>query len=193
MPIVLASASPRRSQLLRDLGVPFTISPSDASEPPPTPEDGTNPGAYVEKLAHLKALSDEEEAIVIAADTVVVIDDEILGKPQNVEQAKQMLQRLRGQTHQVFTGICVRQGRREILTHEATRVSFGQFPDEFIDQYIATGEPMDKAGAYAAQGRGSLLIERIEGDYFNVVGLPLFLLARVLGSFDVQIADFWVS
>ena len=191
MHIILASASPRRSQLLRDLGVPFSVSPSNVHEPPPTEEDAALPGTYVEKLAHLKAQSDENEAIVIAADTVVVLENEILGKPADIEAARAMLQRLRGQTHEVFTGVCVREGRREILIHETTRVTFGQFSDDFIEAYIATGEPMDKAGAYAAQGRGALLIERIEGDYFNVVGLPLFALARVLAQFDVEVAEFW--
>lgn len=190
-PLVLASASPRRSQLLRDLGVPFTLAPSNAPEPPPTREELAQPARYVERLARLKAQSDDQDSIVLAADTIVALNGQILGKPRDEEQARAMLQTLRGQTHTVFTGICVRQGAREETAGAATRVTFGQFSDQLIAAYVATGEPMDKAGAYAAQGKGTLLIEKIEGDYFNVVGLPLFVLAGVLRGFGVLIEEFW--
>jgi septum formation protein len=189
--IVLASASPRRSQLLGDLGVAFTVAPSSAVEPPPTDEDRRDPGFYVEKLARLKAQSEPSDSIVIGADTVVVIDDDILGKPADPAQARAMLARSRGRSHRVYTGVCVRQGETSRVTHEVTKVTFGNFSDEFIARYVATGEPMDKAGAYAAQGKGALLIEKIEGDYFNVVGLPLFALAQLLRSFGVEIEEFW--
>ncbi len=194
-PIILASASPRRSQLLRDLGVPFQVVPSSAVEPPPTPEETRNPAAYVQTLAHLKAQSSENEAIILAADTVVYaqIDgcNQILGKPENESEARAMLQALRGQTHQVFTGVCVRRGAEFRLAHQVTRVTFGDFSDDFVSAYVATGEPMDKAGAYAAQGKGALLIEKIEGDYHNVVGLPLQILGQMLREFGVEIEAFW--
>jgi septum formation protein len=190
-PIVLASASPRRSQLLRDLGVAFTVTPSSAVEPPPTDSDRENPGHYVETLAQLKAQSEDLDSLIIAADTVVVLGNEILGKPTDALQAQNMLRRLRGQTHAVYTGLCVRQGSESVVSHVVTGVTFGEFSDEFIVRYVATGEPMDKAGAYAAQGKGTLLIAKIEGDYFNVVGLPLFELARVLRQFGVGVEEFW--
>jgi septum formation protein len=191
--IVLASASPRRSQLLRDLGVPFTLAPSSAIEPPPTDQDRQNPGGYVEALARLKGQNDGSDAIFIGADTVVVLEGEILGKPRDAAEARAMLLRARGKTHRVYTGICVSQGEIYRLTHEITKVTFGHVSEEFIEKYVATGEPMDKAGAYAAQGRGTLLTEKIEGDYFNVVGLPLFALARLLREFGVEIEEFWAQ
>ncbi len=193
LPIVLASASPRRAQLLRDLGVPFSVAPSNAPEPPPDAADCLQPGAYVEKLARLKAHTERNDAIFLAADTVVVLENEILGKPRDHSEARAMLSRLRGQTHRVYTGICVREGQKIASAHEITRVTFGDFSDEFIARYVATGEPMDKAGAYGAQGRGALLIEKIEGDYFNVVGLPLFRLARMLREFGIPLEEFWLD
>jgi septum formation protein len=120
-----------------------------------------------------------------------VLGNEILGKPGDVAQAQNMLRQLRGQTHSVYTGICVRHGQKSVVSHVVTRVTFGDFSDEFITRYVATGEPMDKAGAYAAQGKGTLLIAKIEGDYFNVVGLPLFETARVLREFGVAVEEFW--
>jgi len=194
-PIILASASPRRSQLLRDLGVPFRVAPSEASEPPPTPDEIENPGAYVEKLAHLKAQSAENEAVIIAADTVVVVENggrnRILGKPRDQSEARAMLAQLRARTHRVLTGVCVRRGADFRVAHQTTRVTFGDFSDDFLAAYLQTGEPLDKAGAYAAQGKGALLIGRIEGDYFNVVGLPLELLGRMLREFEVDVEAFW--
>ncbi|PQV65320.1 septum formation protein [Abditibacterium utsteinense] len=194
-PIVLASASPRRSQLLRDLGVPFQIVPSHAVEPLPSPAEIQNPAAYVEKLAQLKAQSADNQSIIIGADTTVVLETaagtEILGKPADEAQARLMLQKMRGKTHRVYSGVCVRCGTKERLSHQITRVTFGDFSDEFIAAYVQTGEPMDKAGAYAAQGKGALLIEKIEGDYFNVVGLPLGKLSVLLRDFGVDVASFW--
>ena len=196
-PLILASSSPRRSQLLRDLGVPFRVVPSDAPEPPPSREELENPGAYVEKLAQIKAQSEENAAVVVAADTVVVFnsgeENQILGKPRDQGEARAMLKQLRGQTHHVFTGVCVRRGDVTRVAHQITAVTFRDFSDEFIAAYVETGEPMDKAGAYAAQGKGALLIERIEGDYFNVVGLPLGLLAMLLREFEVEVESFWAA
>lgn len=191
--IVLASASPRRSQLLGDLGVSFVVAPSSAVEPPPSDADRGNPGAYVEKLARLKAENNSPDDLFIGADTVVVIDDDILGKPGDEAEARAMLSRTRGRTHRVYTGICVCRGEQYRTAHVVTKVTFGNFSDDFIASYVATGEPMDKAGAYAAQGKGALLIEKLEGDYFNVVGLPLFALAQLLREFGVEVEEFWAG
>lgn len=189
--LVLASASPRRSQLLRDLGLTFVLAPTQAEEPAPTAEDGAHPHQYVERLARLKAGSCEEQGLIIAADTVVVFENEILNKPRDEQDAFEMLCRLRGQTHRVFTGLCLRDGDDYHLEHEETRVTFGDVSDEWIRAYVATGEPLDKAGAYGAQGRGALLVERIEGDYFNVVGLPIFRLSQMLRARGFEISSKW--
>lgn len=191
MKIILASASPRRSQLLEALGLPFTVCPSPALEPTPTLADGREPGAFVERLARLKADEIMSEDLIIAADTVVVIDDEILGKPTDVADARAMLRRLRGRSHAVYSGICVKHGERIESAHQITQVTFGEFSDEWIASYVQTGEPMDKAGSYAAQGKGALLVTKIEGDYWNVVGLPLFRLSQMLSEFGVHIEDCW--
>jgi septum formation protein len=189
--LVLASASPRRSQLLRDLGLCFQVAPTHAEEPAPTPDDGRSAGAYVERLARLKAAACSEKGLIIAADTTVVLRGQIMNKPRDEEDALAMLRQLQGQTHEVFTGVCLRRGDEFSSEHERTRVTFGAFEDEFLRAYIATGEPLDKAGAYGAQGRGALLIERIEGDYWNVVGLPVFRLAKMLGERGVSVEQFW--
>ena len=189
--LVLASASPRRFELLRGLGLDFTVEPSHAEEPPPTAHELAEAAFYVERLARLKASACPAAGVIIAADTIVELDGDILGKPRSTEEAEAMLQRLRGRTHRVFTGICVRQGERHRTAHETTFVTFGHFSDLFVKLYVETGEPMDKAGAYAAQGRGALLVERIEGDYWNVVGLPLNRLARLLAEFDVRVELAW--
>ena len=189
--LVLASASPRRSQLLRDLGLAFVVVPSHAEEPAPSGEDGARPGAYVERLAHLKASACDEAGLIIAADTVVVFEGEILNKPRDAGEAFEMLSRLRGRTHRVLTGVCLRLADEFWCEHEETRVTFGAASDEWLRAYIGTGEPLDKAGAYGAQGRGALLVERIEGDYFNVVGLPLFRLARMLRERGFWMEQAW--
>lgn len=191
MNIVLASASPRRSQLLEALGLSFSVRPSPAVEPEPTPADGRDPGAFVERLARLKAAAISGDDLTVAADTVVVIDDEILAKPTDVADARAMLKRLRGRTHRVYSGVCLQQGQRIESAHQVTRVTFGEFSDEFIAAYVATGEPMDKAGAYGAQGKGALLVAKIEGDYWNVVGLPIFRLSQMLREFGVAVEDCW--
>lgn len=191
--MILASASPRRAQLLSALEIPFSVRPSSAPEPPPTPGDAQNPGAYVERLARLKAAAIDEDALILAADTVVVLNDQILGKPTDKSDARAMLRKMRGQTHRVFTGVCVARGDQIRNAHETTAVTFGEFSDEFVDAYVATGEPLDKAGSYGAQGKGALLVSRIEGDYWNVVGLPLFRLSQMLREFGVEIAEFWTT
>ena len=191
MKIILASASPRRSQLLDGLGLKFTVQPSPAEEPAPTRADGRRAGAFVERLARLKAEAIASDDLIIAADTVVVIDCEILGKPADSSHAAAMLMRLRGRTHRVYSGICVRRGETIQSAHQVTNVTFGQFSDEFIAAYVATGETLDKAGAYGAQGKGALLVAKIEGDYWNVVGLPLVRLSKMLCEFGVHLEDGW--
>ena len=180
--------------------------PPCVDEPAPTPEDEANPAHYVERLAAAKAaacgLSQLQNLpsvaptgiIVIAADTIVWHEGRILNKPRDVAEAKDMLRRLRGQTHQVFTGVCVRcDGHDHVyrVEHEVTNVTFREVSDAWIDCYVATGEPMDKAGAYAAQGLGALIIERIDGDFFNVVGLPLGRLGRLLSAVGAPLEMWW--
>jgi len=189
--LVLASASPRRSQLLRDLGWRFHVAPTHALEPEPSRDDGDNPGAYVERLARLKAAACEEEGLIVAADTVVVLEGRILNKPRDESDALAMLCALRGRTHRVFSGVCLRLKNEFWSEHETTRVTFGNVSDDWLRAYVQTGEPLDKAGAYGAQGRGALLIERIEGDYQNVVGLPVFRLARMLSQRGFDPTQFW--
>ncbi len=180
--IVLASASPRRRELLENMGIhDFTVRPSRREEP----YDGTlEPGAAVERIALMKgwdaARSSGDGDIVIAADTLVFLDGRPLGKPADGENAKSMLRALSGREHQVITGVAVIAGGTPRVTHVTTRVRFRALSDDEIDWYAATGEPMDKAGAYGIQGLGGMLVEGIEGDYFNVVGLPVAALAGLL-------------
>lgn len=188
--LVLASASPRRRELIALLGVPYRVTPVDVDETPP---DGHAPREVVMFLARQKALEvakDEQDAVVLGADTVVVCEGEILGKPRDADDALQMLRRLNGREHQVFTGVAlldVKQGTvvREQCDAVCTRVWFREVDDEHLRRYIATGEPMDKAGAYGAQGYGSTLIERIEGCYFNVVGLPVSRVCAMLEAWGI--------
>lgn len=197
--LFLASASPRRAQLLQTLGVPFTLAAVAFDEPPPNADDHAAPALYVERLAHAKAahcdveapVSNPTDALILAADTIVWHDGQVLGKPRDEEHAREVLRCLRGQRHQVFTGICLRRGAEYHVAHQATTVQFTHVSDDWITRYVATGEPMDKAGAYAAQGRGALLIERIEGDFWNVVGLPLATLGRLLETVGAPIEMWW--
>jgi len=202
----LASTSPRRVELLQTIGIPFTCVAVGVEEPLPVASDELEPGRFVERLAHLKALSCDTSkiesgngahAVILAADTVVWHDGVILNKPHDAADACRMLRRLRNQTHQVFTGVALRVRRQNheedeyCLSHEVTQVRFGDASDEWITRYVATGEPLDKAGAYAAQGRGAVLIERIEGDFWNVVGLPLARLSRMLGDVGAPLESWW--
>ncbi|HIW57922.1 MAG TPA: septum formation inhibitor Maf [Firmicutes bacterium] len=190
MKIVLASASPRRAELLKNMGLEFSITPDD-SEEISTP--GLDPAETVKELARNKASNvaerirnsgglGGEEALVIGADTVVVLSGEILGKPKDEADAERTLRRLSGNRHEVYTGVSVIDtfSGREVCDHEATVVEFRDISDEEIAAYIRTGEPMDKAGAYGIQNLGALFVKRIEGDYFNVVGLPLCRLGMIL-------------
>ena len=180
MSIVLASASPRRRELLQTAGVEFTVCVSDAEERIPP---GTPPHEAVMLLAKQKALAvakDRPNDLVIGADTVVVYDGAILGKPADEADAARMLRMLSGRTHTVYTGVCLVSAGSAETFFEQTQVTFYPLTDDEIAAYIATGEPMDKAGAYGIQGRGCTLVRGICGDYFNVVGLPVAALCRRL-------------
>jgi septum formation protein len=187
--IVLASASPRRQELLRNAGIPFTVQPADIDE---TPRAGESPRDCAERLAREKAqavFQSNPQQFVLGADTIVVVDDAILGKPRDPEDAARMLRLLSGRKHLVITGVClagpVASGQSLVASNaktssETTWVTFCELSDDEIHFYVATGEPMDKAGAYAIQGLASRWIPRIEGDYSNVVGLPVALVYRML-------------
>ena len=175
--LVLASQSPRRAEILRQAGIPFTVrvaSVDESARPGETPED------YVRRLAEAKALAAPAapEEIVLGADTTVVIDSEMLAKPEDDRDARRMLTLLSGRRHEVLTGICLKRGEQRIRGHAVTAVWFAPLSAREIDDYVASGEPMDKAGGYAVQGAASKFIPRIEGCYFNVVGLPIALVYR---------------
>ena len=175
--LVLASQSPRRAEILRQAGIPFVVRVAPVDE---TPLPSEAPDAYVRRLAEAKAsaVAAGPDEIVLAADTTVVVDGEILAKPIDAEDARRMLTLLAGRRHEVMTGICLRRGGEQICDHAVTAVWFAPMSAREIDDYVATGEPMDKAGAYAVQGAASKFIPRIEGCYFNVVGLPIALVYR---------------
>ena len=185
--IILASGSPRRRALLQELGLDFTIYKPDVDEKILNHESPEN---LCERLSRLKAAAGAvvfPDSIIIAADTIVVIDNKILGKPHNREDAFNMLMTLQGRTHEVLTGLTICENHK-ILSHvEHTRVKFRQLNESEIRAYISTGESDDKAGAYAVQGVGSLLVERLEGDYFNVVGLPVCRLGLMLYEFGINL------
>jgi septum formation protein len=175
--LVLASKSPRRQQILRDAGIPFVIRAADVPE---ERRPGEPPLDYVRRLAEEKAFAvpiDSNE-VVLGADTVVVVDGEVLEKPRDKRDALRMLQLLSGREHEVITGICLRSAKRKIIDTAITRVRFVPLASEELEAYAASDEPMDKAGAYAIQGSASKFIDRIEGCYFNVVGLPVALVYR---------------
>ena len=184
--LVLASASPRRQALLHNAGISFSVQPADVDE---TPLPGESARECAERLAGEKALTvwrTRPQDLVLGADTIVVVDETILGKPADADDAGRMLRLLSGRVHKVITGVCLveaavkennEQGR---TASETTLVTMSEITDDEIRAYVATGEPMDKAGAYAIQGRASRWIPRIEGDYSNVVGLPVALLYRML-------------
>lgn len=179
MRLVLASQSPRRSELLRNAGFEFTVRAADIDE---SFRDGENPEDHVQRLAWDKACAANPAAgeVALGADTVVLIDGAVLGKPRNEEDAARMLHALAGRKHQVLTGICLRAGARVVTDWAATQVWMTPISDSEMADYIASGEPMDKAGAYAIQGRAARFIEKIEGSYSNVVGLPIALVYRHL-------------
>ena len=182
-PIVLASGSPRRKQLLEMLRIPFRVIAPDVDE---HVLPGEKPDAYVTRLSRAKAQAVVALAagdVVLAADTTVVIDNEILGKPVSPEDAVRMLERLQGRTHQVLTSVAVAESGRLDQALDVSRVIFRPNDRSTLEAYVATGEPLDKAGAYAIQGLGAPLIERVEGDFFGVMGLPLRLALDLLAKF----------
>lgn len=172
MKLVLASKSPRRSEILKNAGIDFTVRVADADETIP---EGTKPCDAVVFLAARKAMAVEraDDEIVLGADTVVVLDDKILGKPKDKEDAFNMIKSLSGRVHSVFTGVCAIGDGVSLTFAEETKVEFFPLSDDEINDYINTNEPYDKAGAYGIQGLASKFIRGIEGDYFNVVGLPV--------------------
>jgi septum formation protein len=184
-PFVLASASPRRKHLLSLAGIPFAVVPSDIEETVP---EGAPPEAVVQSLAqqkasHVASLPQHRDALVLGADTIVVHEGQILGKPDSADHARAMLRRLSGARHTVYTGVALvhRSTSRTALAAEATAVYFGALTEGEIDRYVAGGSPMDKAGAYGIQDdAGAFFVRRIEGDYYNVVGLPLYRLGALL-------------
>ena len=182
-PLILASGSPRRLQLLQMLGIPCRVVVPHADETLHTSEE---PEAYVVRLARAKAelvAAREPAELVLGADTSVVVRGEVLGKPGSPEEAAVMLGKLAGRTHHVMTGVALASGDRVEHALDVTDVTFRTFDGTTIAEYVATGEPMDKAGAYAVQGRGAALIEAIRGDFYGVMGLPLRLVIDLLERF----------
>lgn len=187
MDVILASASPRRKELLSLIFRSFRVIPSKFDET--ALSHLADPGEAVVKSSWGKAAeiaAKFSESLIIAADTVVVVDQEILGKPADTYDAARMLWLLSNRTHQVYTGVTVAKGSMQRSDFECTDVMFRELNEEIIARYIASSEPMDKAGAYAIQGRGAVLIHSISGCYFNVVGLPLFKLSSMLEDFGIQ-------
>jgi septum formation protein len=190
--LILASASPRRAEILRNAGIRFEICSSDVDE---SRLDNESPGEYVRRLALVKALAAADKnpalgvaALIIGADTVVVVDDDVLGKPASRDDAKRMLRSVSGRVHEVHTGLALMQtsGMQQRVVEEITRVHFAHLNDQEIEDYIATREPFDKAGAYAIQGIGGRFVNRVEGCYFNVMGLPLARLWSLLRDFGLE-------
>jgi septum formation protein len=187
--ITLASASPRRKDLLKQIGLEFNVITSNVDE---DIQDYTSPEDLVEKLSYIKAedvAKCTRKGIIIGADTIVVHNGKILGKPVNEEDAKIMLKALSGDSHRVITGITVLDVENEkcITTHEKTIVNFKKLSLAELEGYVASNEPFDKAGSYGIQGLGAVLVEKIEGCYFNVVGLPINRLAEVLKEFGIKV------
>jgi septum formation protein len=180
-PIVLASQSPRRAELIARLGLDFDVQPADIDE---SYRPGETPPEHAERLAREKAervARTHPHALVVGSDTIVVIDGDVLGKPKSPEQAVEMLMRLSGRDHEVCTGVAVAMDGRVESGLERVRVRFRTLDRHACDEYVATGEPMDKAGAYGIQGFGSAIVQSIQGDYFAVMGLPV---ARMLGLIE---------
>jgi len=178
--LILASRSPRRAELLRSAGIEFIVRIADVDE---TILSGESARAYVLRLARAKAdaVAGGNE-LVLGADTTVVIEDEIIGKPVDIEDARRMLRALSGKWHEVLTAVTLLRGDRALSDAALTRVKFSEMSEAEIGWYIATGEPMDKAGAYGIQGYASRFVERIEGSYSNVVGLPVEMVYRMLNA-----------
>ena len=193
--LILASASPRRRELLGLLGLPFEVVPGRYDESA-LAADGLTPAEYVTRLARGKAAEvaarTQGDALILGADTTVILDGLTLNKPADPADARRMLRLLSGRTHQVYTGLCLVPVVNGVLgepqtDHAVTAVTFDALTDGAIAAYVATGEPQDKAGAYGIQGKALSFIPGIQGDYFNVVGLPVFLLCKMLAQFGVHL------
>ncbi|MEJ8303142.1 Maf family protein [Saccharibacillus sacchari] len=189
-PLILASGSPRRRELLSLLNLPFEVKVSDADESVP---EKWSPERIVQELALRKARAViaegvPEDAVIIGSDTIVVLEGIVLGKPTDEADAKRMLNALSGHTHQVYTGLaCIQgSGEHELSNFSQASVTMRNITESEIEAYVAGGEPMDKAGSYAVQGLGAVFVERIEGDYHTIVGLPIAALYRMLGQFGIH-------
>ena len=187
--LILASGSPRRAEILNFVGWEFEKRTADIDE---TSLQGESPEKYVRRLAEEKAAAVAEKyenALILGADTIVVIDEEIIGKPKDLEDARAMLQKLSGKRHEVFTGVAlikIENGKAESKVDlQKTTVKFAELNESEINFLVEKGEPLDKAGAYAVQAQAALFIEQIQGDYWNVVGLPINLVYEMLKSFDI--------
>ena len=186
--VILASASPRRRELLALIGVAHEVRPADIDE---SYLEGETPHAHAERLARGKAATvaaAHPEAVTIGSDTIVVVDGRVLGKPRDVAHAHTMLRMLSGRSHEVMTGVAVTWRGRTVSGVETVGVTFRELDDADIEAYIATGEPMDKAGAYGIQGFGATIVTRVHGDYFAVMGLPLNRLVRQLEALGLRYA-----
>ena len=188
VPVILASRSPRRREILEMLGMTgFTVAPSSSDEPS---AEGLAPGEAVAKIGlsklHTCPLYPRQDALMIACDTLVFVGSEHLGKPEDEEDAKRMLRLLSGRMHSVYSVLAVAYGGRELSAFERTDVYFRELSESEIDEYVAVGEPLDKAGAYAAQGLASRFIQRIDGDFWNVVGLPVYRLELMLKELGLR-------
>lgn len=188
MNIILASQSPRRKELMGLYRIPFIIRVADVDE---AMDPALPPEQEVARVSRLKAeaVAREEEDVVIAADTIVVCNGEVLGKPRDEADAYRMLRLLSGRDHQVMTGLTVLQGKTAIVHTEISHIHFKPLTDREIYDYIRTGEPMDKAGAYGIQGGAALFAERLEGDYYNVMGLPVCRLGQILREHFPQVLE----
>ncbi|MEE1321570.1 MAG: Maf family protein [Acutalibacteraceae bacterium] len=183
---IVASASPRRREILENAGYFFEIIPSDADE---TVKGGLSPEETVCELSRRKALSvlsENPDAVVFGCDTVVTLDGQILGKPENDDDAKRMLRTLSGRKHTVSTGVCIADRTNIKTFYNTTEVEFYPLSEETVESYVSTGECSDKAGAYGIQGYGRVLVKEIKGDYFSVMGLPVSETARVLKEFGIE-------
>ncbi|MCM2675168.1 Maf family protein [Alkalicoccobacillus plakortidis] len=185
-PLILASSSPRRKELLQQIRYQFTIRTSETDErlePDWSPEDAV---IHLSRKKAEAVFSLHPEAVVIGADTIVVVDGVILGKPFDRQAAKSMLQQLSGRRHQVLTGVTIMSSLKETSFFNQTNVQMYELTDEEIDRYLDSGEPFDKAGSYGIQGLGATLVKEIQGDYYSVMGLPLAETARTLRSFSIE-------
>lgn len=186
MSLILASQSPRRQQLLGQMGLSFQVKIADIDE---TMDPGLSAREAVAEVSARKARAVEAERgdVIVAADTIVVVDGRVLGKPHSEDEAKKMLRLLSGRTHQVMTGLTVRRDEKIVSTTEITKVTFREMSEREIESYVASGDPMDKAGSYGVQGLAAVFVSSLEGDYFNVMGLPLCALCPLLRQFGVEI------